>query len=86
MAYAIGDVENMGKRYLRHTLGAVGWDIGHRNAKLAGSLQVNSVVAGGEYADIFQLRQLLEQFGVHEHLIGQYDFRITDTTDDLLRL
>ena len=50
----VGDGQQMGKHHLRHRCRAVGRDIGHGDAALAGGSRVDHIVARGQHTYIFQ--------------------------------
>ena len=69
VAYAVGDVQDVGKRHLGNALRAVGRNIRHHHPVARGSLHVHHVVARGQHSDIFQPRQLRKHLLVYQHLI-----------------
>ena len=65
------DVQNMCKGELRHRSGTVGGNVRHDDSAVAGGLQVDIVVAGGEDADVFEFRERRYRLRRQPRLIRQ---------------
>ena len=76
MSHTVGDVQDMCKSGLSHTVGTVGRYVGHRDSTSAGGLRVNDIIARGQHADITQLWQMAHDFIADDHLIGNDHFGI----------
>ena len=61
-----GQLEQQCKGHLRHRLGAVAGDIGHRNIAGGRCAGVHDIITGGEHTDIAQLGQCLDDLGGYE--------------------
>ena len=70
-----GQLEQQCKGHLRHRLGAVAGDIGHRNIAGGRCAGVYDIITGGEHADIAQLGQGLDDLGGYECFISEHNFR-----------
>lgn len=66
-------VEEVCDDELCHAVGAVGGDVCYYDAALFCCVEVNDVVAGGEDADVAELRELCYLFRAEDDLIGKDD-------------
>lgn len=55
MLYLLSDVQDMGKNYLFDGGSVVGRDIGYGNVMFFGCGNINDVIFGGYYVNIFQV-------------------------------
>ena len=67
---------------LCHGLGAVGGDVRHDDATLAGGGEIDHIVAGGENTDAAERRKPADRFAPDRGLIGEDDGRARRALDD----
>ena len=82
--HAVAHVEQVGKHELCHRGGAVGRHVGHRDAVLAGGIDIDHIEASGHHTYIFQLGQRLNLLAVQGHLVGEHRLGIAGAVDDQL--
>ena len=78
----VGHVEQQGDHMLCHAHGAIGWNVGHNHAPLACGHEVDVVVAGGQLADVLQLRELHDELAGETYFVHKHGFSLQRTLHD----
>lgn len=71
-----------GEDRLRHAVGAVRGNIRDVDAALAGGFQIDVVVARGEHADVFEVRQFCKMLRVQNDLVGKHGVGVGAAFED----
>lgn len=85
MTHMLGQLENQGKGHLSDRPRAVVWDIGDRDAPLAGGDAIDNIGAGRKNPQIFEPGQLPEDVAVERRLVCQNTFGVLRAFDHRVR-
>ena len=81
--HVVAQLQQQGEDELRHRGGPVGGDVGDDNSLPPRRVDVDHVVAGGQDADVFQVRQARQRVRGERRLVGEHGGGAASARGDL---